>query len=293
MKRSLFLLCVLVTFAVNAQAAVCTLDDLLLDPDSYYGGAGSGAGDWTNGDAYFVHYADDYSWSGFTYSNVNDTTTPGYLNQFAAITGTDVSGTGNYGVSYIPLDWMGGTYDPIPQFVALGAVTGEDYNTTISGLYITNTTYAYLSMLNGDSFAKKFGGESGDDPDYFKVIIKGVDEEAAYTGTVEFYLADFRFEDNNQDYIVDAWTWVDLTSLGNVVGLEFSIDSSDAGAYGINTPAYFAFDNINDITDPGGWGAASTVNADYRASSDAANYVFLMCIPFGAVLLLKGLRRRQ
>jgi hypothetical protein len=39
---------------------------------------------------------------------------------------------------------------------------------TVTGAYFTNTTYAALSMLSGDSFAKKFGGASGDDPDWFK-----------------------------------------------------------------------------------------------------------------------------
>ena len=239
------LLAAMLVLTPVAGAAVATFDDLSLAPNSYWGGAGSGETGFTNGDAYFPHNDGTYSWDGFVYSNVNDTTTAGYTNQFAAYTGTDVSGSGNYMVSYVPLDWMTGTYEPVPQTVSLGAVTGEDYNTTISGAYFTNTTYAALSMLEGDSFAKKFGGTSGDDPDYFKLIISGIDEFGSYTGSVDFYLADFRFEDNSLDYIVDEWTWVDLSVLGNVIGLEFTLESSDAGAYGMNTPAYFAMDNLN------------------------------------------------
>jgi hypothetical protein len=234
-----------------AGAAVATFDDLYLAPDSHWGGAGSGKTGFTNGDAYFPHNDGTYSWDGFVYSNINDTTTASYTNNFAAITGTDYSGSGNYAVSYIPMDWGSGTYDPIPQTVSFGAVTGEDYNTTISGAYFTNTTYAYLSMRDGDSVAKKFGGDTGDDPDYFKLIIKGIDELGNYTGTVDFYLADFRFADNSLDYIVDEWTWVDLTGLGDVIGLEFSLDSSDAGDWGINTPMYFAMDNLNAVPIPG------------------------------------------
>jgi hypothetical protein len=252
MKKS-FLMVLAIFFcmgAASANAVVYTFDDLTLAPDSYYGGAGSGAVDWYYGDALFPHTADDYSWSGFTYSNVNDTTTAGYTNQFAAYTGTDVSGSGNYALSYVPLDYGSGTYDPIPQTVYFGMDTAEDYNTTISGAYFTNTTYAALSMLEGDSFAKQFGGTSGDDPDYFKLIIKGIDENLAYTGTIDFYLADYRFADNSLDYIVDEWTWVDLTGLGDVIGLEFSLESSDAGAYGMNTPAYFAMDNLNAVPVP-------------------------------------------
>ena len=103
-------------------------------------------------------------------------------------------------------------------------------------------------MRDGDSFAKQFGGESGNDEDYFKLTITGITETGYTDNSVEFYLADFRFADNDQDYIVDDWTWVDLSSLGNVIGLEFMIESSDVGAYGINTPGYFAMDNLNAVS---------------------------------------------
>jgi len=83
------------------------------------------------------------------------------------------------------------------------------------------------------------------------LIIKGIDVNGDYTGTVDFYLADYRFDNNSEDYIIDNWTWVDLSLLGDVVGLEFSIDSSDKEAFGINTPAYFAMDNLNAVPIPG------------------------------------------
>ena len=235
---------VMILTASAAFAAVADFDGLALDSDSHYGGAGSGATGFTDGDAWFSHNDSSYAWDGFVYSNVNDTTTAGFTNQFAAITGTDVSGSGNYGVSYVPLDYTG-SYAPVPQVISFGAVTGEDYNTTISGMYVTNTTYAYLSMTQSDGFGKKFGGDKGHDPDWFLLTVKGITESGYTANTVEFYLADFRFEDDTLDYIVDEWTWMDLSGLGNVVGLEFSLSSSDSGMYGMNTPGYFAFDNLN------------------------------------------------
>jgi hypothetical protein len=39
----------------------------------------------------------------------------------------------------------------------------------VEGLYITNGTYPYLSMRDGDGFAKKFGGASGDGARLFPV----------------------------------------------------------------------------------------------------------------------------
>ncbi|MHC4324705.1 MAG: DUF4465 domain-containing protein, partial [Planctomycetota bacterium] len=57
-------------------------------------------------------------------------------------------------------------------------------------------------------------------------------------------LADYRFEDAGEDYIVDTWQYVDLTSLGEVVSLEFALSSSDVGDWGMNTPGSFAVDTI-------------------------------------------------
>jgi hypothetical protein len=108
-------------------------------------------------------------------------------------------------------------------------------------------------MLQGDSFAKKFGGASGDDADWFKLTIFGMDASNATTGSVDFYLADYRFADNSLDYVVSDWTYVDLSSLGSVNSLGFSLASSDTGAFGINTPAYFAMDSlaVTAVPEPG------------------------------------------
>jgi len=122
---------------------------------------------------------------------------------------------------------------------------------TVTGAYFTNTTYAALSMRDGDGFAKKFGGATGNDADWFKLTIKGIDANAQYTtNSVDFYLADYRFADNAQDYIIDEWTWVSLAMLGPVVGLEFDLSSSDVGQWGMNTPAYFAMDDMNAVPVP-------------------------------------------
>ena len=68
--------------------------------------------------------------------------------------------------------------------------------------------------------------------------------DSVITDTVDFYLADFRFEDNSQDYIVTDWTWLDLNTLGNVTEISFAWSSSDTGVWGMNTPAYFCMDDV-------------------------------------------------
>ncbi len=53
-------------------------------------------------------------------------------------------------------------------------------------------------------------------------------------------------------------------------------------------------DGIDNNCDGTEWGvAASVVNAEYKASSDVANSLFILCLPVGALLVWKRLRRRK
>jgi hypothetical protein len=55
-----------------------------------------------------------------------------------------------------------------------------------------------------------------------------------------------------EDYIIKDWTLVALSSLGEVKSLEFALTSSDSDpVFGMNTPAYFAIDSVNDYDDDG------------------------------------------
>ena len=239
MKR--FYLMIVAMFFLMApvvNASVSTFDDLTLASESYWNGS-DGSGGFTSGDAYFINnYNSTYgSWDGFAYSNTTDATTAGYANQYSAITGGGYNSS-NYGVSY-----MGYSNPPTISFTSAGIVTG---------MYVTNTTYAYLSMQNGDAFAKKFGGSTGDDADWFMLSVTGIDTAGATTSPIDFPLADFRFADNSLDYIIDEWTWLDLSGFGNdIIGLQFALSSSDVGAWGMNTPAYFALDDVTAVPIPG------------------------------------------
>jgi hypothetical protein len=253
MKRALIvallLPCMLLPASAPGLAAIATFDDfaLTVPPATNFTGPGGGqyyngsdsAGGFTSGGVYFTNnYNTSWgSWDGWSVSNTTDTTTAGYTNQFSAYTGGAQSGT-QYGVYYLP-----SSLGPTVSFTSPDPVT-------LAGAYFTNTAYAALSMLNGDSFAKKFGGTSGNDPDWFKLTIRGIDGGGYTANSVEFYLADYRFADNAQDYIVTNWSWVDLTVLGAVYGLEFNLSSSDVGMYGMNTPAYFAMDSVNAVPLP-------------------------------------------
>lgn len=211
-----------------------TFDGFPLASNSYWNGSDLSGGFRDEN----VHFNNTYnptyaSWSSFSYSNVDDTNTAGYGNQYAVwAPGTGRGGTGNYAVCYYS------TWDPPPVMTL--PRPGK-----VEGFYVDNTTYTALALLNGGMFAKKFGGDTGDDPDWLLLTIIGRDEAGAALGTNTFYLADYRFTNNANDYIVSDWTWVGLTNMGETVKtLHFSMSSSDTGMYGMNTPAYFAVDDV-------------------------------------------------
>lgn len=234
--KTLPLAALLAGFALSgtAAAAVSTFDDLSLAPESNFFPMMTTT--FTSGDATFNHTFDDYGGgccsANWVYSNRTDTTTPGPANQFSSYAGGGAQGSDNYGLAFVD------SYSGINPTVSFGGPV------TASGAYFTNTTYTALSMLEGDGFGKKFGGASGNDADWFKLVIEGWDASNVLTGSVDFYLADYRFADNSLDYIVKDWTYVDLSGLGTVNRLSFSLTSSDTGQFGMNTPAYFAMDSL-------------------------------------------------
>ncbi len=212
---------------------VSDFSNLSLDAEGFWNGSDESGG-FSSGLVFFPNnYNPEWgAWSGWAYSRVTDNETPGWSNQFSAFPGHGVfpEEENPYAVSYV----MGG---------ASTFLLDEGAPHLVYGFYLTNTTYAASTMKHGDDYSKKFGGETGDDPDWFLLSVWGsVGDEN--TDTLEVYLADYRFEDNALNYILDEWEWVDVSSLGKVEALHFSLSSSDVGDWGMNTPAYFALDRI-------------------------------------------------
>ncbi len=234
------MLCICVVFVLAGMVkgeTIIDFEELSLASESYWNGADLSGG-FSSGGAWFANdYNETYgSWKGFAYSNITDTAASDWGAQYNAITGSGEGGSANYAVGYV--GWGG----PPTMMLEMPSV--------IAGLSVTNNNYAYYSMMYGDMFAKQFGGASGDDADWFLLTITGKNELEEVTGTVDFYLADYRFADNGLDYIVDGWEYVDLGPLGEVSSVEFSLSSSDVGEYGMNTPVYFVIDSIV-VPEPG------------------------------------------
>lgn len=218
-----------------------TFENLVLAPDSYWDGSSDPMGTtFASGNGIFPNFYDTvwaYWASGWAYSNMQDSTTAGYTNMYSARTAGGYNNSSNYIVgqqaSYINLN-----------ATAIGKV--------VNGFYITNSTYAALSMRDGDAFAKQFGsiydaggnidGTNGED--WFLLTVHKYEGGVMASDSVNFYLADYRFADSTMDYIVTDWQWVDLTSLGNADSLFFTLTSSDNGMWGMNTPAFFCIDDF-------------------------------------------------
>ena len=231
MRRKLTGFFIFLITSTALQAAVIDFDDNYLASNSFFDPQANTT--WTSGGATFNHgWNDTYGccWSGTTYSNQTDTTTAGFLNDRSAITADGVgAGQDNYAVLTSGID------DPEISFTSAQ---------TVQGAYFTNTTYAYLAMAYGDDGNETpyVKGPFGED-DWFKLIINGLDASGEVIGSIDFFLADGAS-------IIDSWTWVDLSGLHEVHGLSFSLDSSDQGAFGMNTPAYFAVDSISVVPIP-------------------------------------------
>lgn len=176
-------------------------------------------------------------WSaGFSYTNIYDSITAGFTNLYGVIARKGVNNSSVFVVG---------------QNNAV--VRTKNKYTIVNGFYYTNTTYAYKSIKNGDQFARKFGDTTGtgsgttiaqgDYPDYFKLVVFGFKNGVKKTDSVEIFLADFRFS-ATQDYIVNNWRYADTKTLGSVDSIQFVLRSSDIGAFGMNTPAFYAIDNF-------------------------------------------------
>ena len=224
----------------NIQNTVVHFNELSLPAESYY--LPSADSLFTSGPLSFAYNGGEGFWSGFSYSNLSTLNDDYTHDQFASASLGGIDGiASNYAVSYISNDYLGGTYDPIP--VTIMTTNGQPVK--FNGFYVNNTHITHISMREGSPFNKKFGGETGNDPDWLRLKVWGVREDDSTTPYAEHYLADFRPRDNSKDYIQDDWRWVDLTSLGHVKELRFILESTDTGDYGMNTPAYFCMENLH------------------------------------------------
>lgn len=108
----------------------------------------------------------------------------------------------------------------------------------LNSVKLNLTTYTYASITNEDinTFARKF--EEGD---YLKVIFTPLDKFERPVGEgVECYVVDYR---DGKRFVADDWQTFPLGFVadGNV---RVTIETSDVGEYGANTPLYICLDSL-------------------------------------------------
>lgn len=206
-------------------------EDVTLGSEGYWIGE-EGENEIFSGGWIFTNYYSSYFWGGFTVSNHTDMTQTGMNAQYTAAAEGGYDGSAQYGVAYT----MGAQTE-------ISASDGESH--TVTGCYVTNNLWTYQSIVEGDNTATPFGGTSGNDPDWFKLTATGKNANGQTVGTLDFYLADYRFENNDEDYVLNTWEWFDLSPLGSVASISFSLESTKTNDYGMLTPAYFCIDNFN------------------------------------------------
>ena len=304
MKRPLFLLWVLMAYGMYAMSTdtirldmQAFMEDYPLDADGKW--VYTYSGDYPSvdfEDFRFTHLSnamqaqgtDEHGmqyWDGFTICTNGDDTDYGMAGSSAdwsahqwgcmAGGGLDAEGQVVKGAPYLVAYW-GYNYET-EGIRSLQTDFNDGLTHRPVGVWICNHPWAYYGIQHDDGFAHSFA----DNGAFFKLIIHGLDEENKEAGMpVTVPLASFH--DNALD-ISSEWQWVDLSSLGQVNGLYYTLESSDnAGALGMNTAAFFCLggmeilEHVDEIPRPTGLEAEpldeNRVKVTWSKVRDAAYY---------------------
>lgn len=111
----------------------------------------------------------------------------------------------------------------------------------VKGAYFNLNSYPYYCIEFGDAYARAFNNG-----DKFTLTVHGIAADETEK-TVDVTLASYT---NGNLTINRGWKYVDLSALGAVNQLYFTMSSTDIGEWGMNTPAYFCMDKLSVASDP-------------------------------------------
>lgn len=172
-------------------------------------------------------YNDEYNyWGGFALSKVydRDAANGKYENQYA-VYNTEAASGDNFLLYYY--DSYSDPCDMV--FIKQSAL--------LHSVKLNLTTYVYASITDEaiNDFARKF-----EDGDYLKVVFSALDKLEKHTGeSVECYVVDYR---DGKRFVADNWNEFSLGFTADRVRI--TIETSDVGEYGANTPLYIAIDDL-------------------------------------------------
>lgn len=174
-------------------------------------------------------YNEEYAyWGGFAQSRVKDADAANglFANQYAVYNEAAASGD-----SFL-IYYYDSYNEPCDIVVKQQGVSLRD-------VMLNLTTYTYASITDEaiNDFARIFV-----DGDYLKVVFTGMRGNEA-TGVVECYVVDYR---DGKRATTTEWTEFSLANLGKGYDrVSVTIETTDVGEWGANTPLYIAMDNLS------------------------------------------------
>jgi hypothetical protein len=222
-----------------------------------------GWNNWKSGDYYFRTYFDNtYGayYSSFTVTNETATTSTGYMEPYRSISGGAYEGS-NFAVVYVD-PWN-------PDTVSFEAQT-------VKGFFVNNTPYT-VGAITTNNFAPASQFKLSD---YLKLNCIGLKNKAVVNTVTVDLAIDGKY--------IGEWTYVDLSELGEIDAITFTMEGSDIGDYGLNTPSYFAMDNFG-AAKPAGYVAPDMKEFDVATaiSNTNADVNVVKVIRNGQVLIFR------
>lgn len=224
-------------------------------------------------------------WDGFTVCTSGDDTDYGFAgsstdwstHQWGCMAGGGLDASGNVvkGAPYLVAYWGYNYEEEGVRSLQVDFLDGLTHRPL--GIWVCNHPWAYYGIQHDDGFAHSFA----DNGAQFRLIIHGLDEENKDAGMpIVHKLAWFH---NDELDISSDWQWVDLSSLGQVNAIYFTMESSDmAGVLGMNTAAFFCLggmeilEHVDEIGRPAGLEAEpldeNRVKVTWNEVEDAAYY---------------------
>jgi len=204
-------------------------------------------------------------WSGFAISNVVDTTTPGFTNQYAAFPGGGASSaTGatvaneTYAIAFTQsgvsaTDDANGIRQP-----TTASIFNLGQSSLLDSIDVANTTFVErFSQAGLDGLDPSFGAPINPAADFdsnqlfgagdfFRLTITGyagANATGLQTGIVELDLINF-----DDGIFIEDWLTLDLSGLGTTGSLSFATTSSQVSDFAFGSfsdvPAFVAIDNV-------------------------------------------------
>jgi hypothetical protein len=271
MNKKLLVIAVMAASLSTQAQKVATFDDVTIpEGQNYFNGTPTDENPnstFKSGDFEFSNY--NYKswsfWCEFAVSKSTSTEYKALSDQYNNIVGSGFDGSANYAILYDAGTMMG------PSVNNKIYTSDQKKGTAFKGLYVTNTAWVDTAIIRGDGYTPAF--TKGD---WLKVTATAILSDST-TKTADFYLADYRSENEADHYYLSTWKYFDLSAFGsNVLSVSFTISVNDVhkNKYGYTTPTYVAFDNIgaemttNDINSQPFSQALKEVQATYYFSID-------------------------